>query len=172
MPEIIGQFIGYEVEDGYKIKRLQILSHQGIQSIKLAKAAKAALFRLGLVEPLQQGDLIKLTVAQKQDHDRIKFKAYDVVRCDDTVLINPSTVTVAKVSIQVCDRGTCRKRGSQQVYQSFCAAVESANLAEQVCIETTGCLKQCQQGTNVKINGACYSQVVPEDAAKLLQILG
>jgi (2Fe-2S) ferredoxin len=169
MLEIIGQFIGYELADGYKIKRLQLLTHQDIQSIQLAKSAKAALFRLGEVMPVRSGDLLKLIVESKISGDQVKYKAYDVQRLDEAVPINTAVIASPLIRVHICDRGTCRKRGSGQVYQSFFQAVKSADLGSQVQIETVGCLKQCQQGTNVKINDTCYSQVKPEDTEKLLE---
>jgi Thioredoxin-like [2Fe-2S] ferredoxin len=172
---IVGQFIDYELKDGYKIKRLRLINHAGIQSIKLAKEAKACLFRLGEVHPITAGTLLSLQVKQKNDDGALELKAYTITRLDRDAAIDefpaitPRSMGSANaVRIQVCDRGTCRKRGSAAVYDAFCQTVQAENRADQIVVEKTGCLKCCKQGVNVKINQTNHSRISVAQVRPLL----
>jgi hypothetical protein len=170
---IMGQFIGYEIQDGYQIKRLHLLTSSGIQSIKLSKEAKASLFRLTLDTPLQPGMSIALHVTGKQSDDVMKLKAYSVSLCppSSTAIapLNHQDSHAPQTEIRVCDRGTCHKRGANQVYKAICQEVVERGLTGQITVQKTGCLKDCKHGVNVKINKTCHHNVCPAQAAYLIE---
>lgn len=177
---LTGEFLGYELKDGYKIKRLQLLTASGIQSIKLSKQAKACLFRISLETPLTPGQSLSLQVKANPDPDTTEIKAYEVLLTAGTTLSAsslpplPTAVCsalnsrVSSTTIKVCDRGTCRKRGSQQVIAALNQEVCDRNLSPQIQVQPTGCLKACKHGVNVKVNGVCHQQVSPAQVAAII----
>lgn len=164
-----GRFVGYELKDGYKIQRLQLLTAEGLRSIRLSKSAKASIFRLNLDTPLKSGTWLSLQVKSKTDDD---LKAYEIFCLDSAPTSIPNMDERAQASsqaeqirIRVCDRGTCRKRGAQQVYAALTQEIHDLGLTDRVKIETTGCLKACKAGVNVEVNGICHHHVSPSQPA-------
>jgi hypothetical protein len=147
-----GRFVGYELKDGYKIQRLQLLTAEGLRSIRLSKSAKASIFRLNLDTPLKSGTWLSLQVKSKADDD---LKAYEISVLDAEPIADERTShrsAPAQIQIRVCDRGTCHKRGAQQVYAALTQEIHDLGLTDRVNIQTTGCLKACKAGVNVKVN--------------------
>lgn len=171
---IIGRFVGYELKDGYKVKRIKLLTQHGIQSIKLSKEARASLFRITLEAPLHLGTVLTIQAEKKFDDGEMSLKAREIYLAMAGSVEGLSMVDLPRddqqaVRIQVCDRGTCRKRGSQAVYRAVCQTVQEEGLSDQVSVQTTGCLKACKQGVNVRINGTQHSQVCPLQAVQLVK---
>jgi hypothetical protein len=168
---VIGRFVGYDLKDGYKVKQIKLLTPNGIQSIKLSKEARASLFRITLESPLNLGTALRVQAEKKFDHGEmvLKARAIDLAMADglDGAAL-PIEDLVQPVQIQVCDRGTCRKRGSQSVYNAVCQTIQEQGLSEQIRVQKTGCLKACKRGVNVQINGTQHSQVCPLQAVKLV----
>jgi hypothetical protein len=169
---ISGRFGGYELKDGYKIHRLQLLTAEGTRSIRLSKSAKASIFRLNIDTPLQSGTWLSLRVKSKADGD---LKAYEICYLDSAPTATDEIPAVSspaeQIRIRVCDRGTCRKRGAQQVYTALTQEIHDRGLTDRVKIETTGCLKACKAGVNVEVNGICHHQVSPAQPATQIQLL-
>jgi Thioredoxin-like [2Fe-2S] ferredoxin len=168
---VIGRFVGYDLKEGYKVKRIKLLTPSGIQSIKLSKEARAALFRITLAAPLQLGTALRIQAEKKFDHGEMLLKA----RAIDLAMVEggdsgslPIEAAMQPVQIRVCDRGTCRKRGSQAVYSAVCQTIQDQGLSAQMTVQKTGCLKACKRGVNVEINGTQHSQVCPLQVVKLL----
>ena len=171
---IYGQFMGYQLKDGYKIQRLQLLTPAGMRSIQLSKSAKASLFRLNLAAPLKPGTCLSLQVKLKSDRGQDELKAYEI-SYSDPELINQSVApslpcnSQAQTQIRVCDRGTCRKRGSQAVYAALTQEIRDRHLTDRIQVQTTGCLKACKHGVNVKVDGICHHQVSTSQSAELIR---
>jgi Thioredoxin-like [2Fe-2S] ferredoxin len=168
---VIGRFVGYDLKEGYKVKRIKLLTPNGIQSIKLSKEARASLFRITLEAPLNLGTALRIQAEKKFDDGEmvLKARAIDLAMADD--LDGPSLPIdelIQPVQIRVCDRGTCRKRGSQAVYNAICQTVQDQGLSEQISVQKTGCLNACKRGVNVQINGTQHNHVCPLQAVELL----
>lgn len=74
--------------------------------------------------------------------------------------------------IQVCCKGTCCKRGSGEVWKALQQEVAANPNLRNVEIESTGCLKACKRGPNVKLpSGKIVSFAQPEMVKPLLQKL-
>lgn len=177
--KLIGQFVGYEVKDGYKVKRMQLLTADGVISVKLTKTAKACLFRLNCQMPLQPGALLSLAVEPKYDDGRFDYyKVHDLQvlaatsEALETELSSLPTVQTQdhgkRTRIRVCDRGTCRKRGSAQIYERLQQEIRDRGLGDQIVLERSSCLKECKQGPNIALGKACHSRVCPATAVRLL----
>jgi NADH:ubiquinone oxidoreductase subunit E len=177
--QLTGQFVSYEIKDGYKIKRLNLLTADGIQAVKLTKAVRASIFRLAATAPISPGTLLALAVEAKLDDGVMKYKAHalQILATGTPISITPvdaqfdrAPQTTKITKIRVCDRGTCRKRGAQEVYAQLEQAIRDRGLVDRIVVETTGCLDQCKQGPNVTIGKACHSQVCPSRASQLLPL--
>jgi hypothetical protein len=176
---LVGQFVGYELKDGYKVKRLNLLTADGLQSVKLTKEARAALFRLNSGRTIVPGTLLSLAVEAKFDDGAIKYKVYDLQILAAATTIELTNLPVAEsdaprpkiTKIRVCDRGTCRKRGALGVYAQLQQEITDRGLGNQVVLEKTGCLKDCKHGPNVTIGKMGHNQVAASDAVALLAAL-
>jgi hypothetical protein len=168
---VIGRFVGYDLKDGYKVKRIKLLTPNGIQSVKLSKEARASLFRITSESPLNLGAALTIQAEKKFDDGEMVLKArqIDLAMTDGLEGASlPIENLIQPVQIRVCDRGTCRKRGSQAVYSAVCQTIQDQGLSEQVSVQKTGCLDACKRGVNVQINGTRHSQVCPLQAVELL----
>jgi Thioredoxin-like [2Fe-2S] ferredoxin len=179
---IVGRFVGYDLKDGYKVKRMKLLTPNGIQSIKLSKEARASLFRITLEAPLNLGTALTIQAEKKFDDGEMMLKARQIDLAMGNLeeeqpwsgsiedLTSPQTVQET-VQVKICDRGTCRKRGSQAVYNAVCQSIQEQGLSEQISVQTTGCLKNCKRGVTVQINGTQHSQVCPLQVGQLIDDL-
>jgi hypothetical protein len=177
---LIGQFVGYELKDGHKIKRIQLLTADGIVSLKLTKTAKACLFRLSDEVSMQPGALLSVSVEQKYDDGQLKYKVHDLqilATASEAVTLDlpccstsRAKYTGKKIKIRVCDRGTCRKRGAGLIYDRLQQAMIDRSLADQVVLEKSSCLKECKRGPNVAVGKTCHSRICPSTAVELLSL--
>ncbi|MEM1369285.1 MAG: (2Fe-2S) ferredoxin domain-containing protein, partial [Cyanobacteria bacterium P01_H01_bin.15] len=66
-----------------------------------------------------------------------------------------STASTSKIpvcKVQVCSKGTCRKRGSQAILSRLKQELKAVNYSNiEVHLETTGCQKACKQGPNIRV---------------------
>jgi hypothetical protein len=166
---VMGRFVGYDLKEGYKVKRIKLLTPSGIQSIKLSKEARASLFRITLEAPLHLGTALRIQAEKKFDEGEMLLKAIAIdlamAEGSESLAIDDS---IQPVQIRVCDRGTCRKRGSQAVHSALCQTIQDQGLSEQMTVQKTGCLKDCKRGVNVEINGTQHSEVCPRQVVKLI----
>jgi hypothetical protein len=176
---LVGQFIGYELKDGYKVKRLNLLTADGVQSVKLTKEARAGLFRLNSRTTIVPGTLLSLAVEAKLDDGAVKYKVYDLQILAAAPAIDLTNLPIAEpdspqpkiTKIRVCDRGTCRKRGALEVYAQLQQEIRDRGLGDQVVLEKTGCLKDCKHGPNVTINKTCHNNICPSRTTQMLSAL-
>ncbi len=161
-----GRFLGYVLEDGYKIKRLRLGTVTGEQSIKLTKQARASIGRI-----LIPGDWIQVTGEQKlKESGEIRLKAHAVQTISPRELKPEATVaSKPKASILVCQKSDCAKRGGKAICRALEQALDDRGLSEQVTIKPTGCMKNCKAGPNLVMPGKCrYSQIQPEEIPALV----
>jgi (2Fe-2S) ferredoxin len=147
-----GRFLGFILEDGYKIKGLRLGSVEGECGIKLAKP-----LRTSLGQVLIPGDWIEVTGERILDwkSGKLKLKAYEVTL---TVPSNTQTVTPApakpskpQACIMVCQKSDCCQKGAMEVCKVLEEELRDRGLADQVTIKKTGCMKQCKAGPNIVI---------------------
>jgi (2Fe-2S) ferredoxin len=162
-----GRFLGYVVEDGYKIKQLRLATADGECFIKLSKEARANLGRV-----LVPGDWIKVEGTQKADSETesVRLKAYSVVPIVPLTSIEPDIrPNQTKASILVCQKSGCMKRGGRAVCQALETALSDRGLDDQVTIKGTGCMKNCGQGPNVVMPGkARYCKIDAKEIPALI----
>jgi (2Fe-2S) ferredoxin len=169
-----GRFLGFEIEDGFKIKRLNLATAEGEYCIKLAKEARASV--RGVLTP---GDW--LTIAGEKHinlkTDEVKYKAYLIQQTSPAQGLAPSVpvpATQAKAkpqaTILVCQKSDCMKRGGKAVCQALQAELRDRGLQDQVTIKMTGCMKQCKEAPNLVVmpGKTRYSRIKATDVPALL----
>ncbi|MCL6435989.1 MAG: (2Fe-2S) ferredoxin domain-containing protein [Leptolyngbyaceae cyanobacterium HOT.MB2.61] len=149
-----GRFLGFIIEDGYKIKRLRLETAEGEYCIKLSKESRASVGRV-----LSQGDWLQVWGEKTiKDEGEVKFKAYriSVITLSQTPIAPHQTAPpqekahkAAKAAIMVCQKSDCMKRGGRAVCQALESALSDRGLADQVTIRGTGCMKHCKAGPNL-----------------------
>ncbi len=72
------------------------------------------------------------------------------------------------VELSVCIGSSCHLKGSYNVIQTFQQLIESGNLHDHVEMRAQFCMKQCQKGVSVMMDGELYS-VSPETAKSFFQ---
>lgn len=173
-----GRFLGFLLEDGYKIKFLQLATASGEYTIKLSKESRAS---LGYT--LTPGDWIQVQGSQKVDLETgyTKFKAFQIDRISpgemQPLAIAPvetpaeaPKVEPKKQVILVCQKSDCCKRGGRQVTAALEQALSDRDLADQVVIKGTGCMKRCKAGPNLVMpDKTRYSQIHPQMVPALVE---
>lgn len=156
-----GRFLGYDVEDGYKIKRLHLATATGEQTVKLSKEARVSLGRV-----LVPGEWIAVRGMVKRDREtgQEKFKAVAIqpmppqkALAADAMPTSQGRAAASQAApaprkpqtILMCQKSDCMKRGGKQLCPALQAELRDRGLADQVTIRGTGCMKQCKAGPNL-----------------------
>ena len=144
-----GRFLGFEFEDGYKLKYLRLGTSEGECCIKLCKNLRAD-FALRLIP----GDWLQVVGEQKLDlkTGKLKLKAEQVIPAAPTLIETVqvlATPVKSKVSILVCQKSDCMKRGGKALCHTLQVALSDRGLEDEVTIKGTGCMKNCKAGPNL-----------------------
>ena len=167
-----GQFVGFIVEDGYKVKGLRLATAEGEYCIKLSKSIRGSLSQ-GLIP----GDWIEVSGSRILDWKRgqLKLKAYEVK------LTKPSNASVAPpvpakpakppACILVCEKSDCCQKGAMEVCKALAGELRDRGLEDSVTIKKTGCMKQCKAGPNIVImpDKTNYRRVSPKEIPDLIE---
>ncbi|MGB3206961.1 MAG: (2Fe-2S) ferredoxin domain-containing protein [Crinalium sp.] len=174
---IEGRFLGFEIEDGYKLKRLRLGTAEGEQSIKLSKDLKAR-----LRWDLTPGAWFEVAGEKKVDPKtgKLKLKASRIApvvpkNCETNrpgvVDLNTKQSAPAKKNAQilVCQKSDCMKRGGKAVCQALAESLRDRGLDDQVAIKGTGCMKQCKAGPNIVMpDKTRYSRIDAEEIPDII----
>lgn len=174
-----GKILSLIIEDGYKLKYLQISCDRGVEFlVKLCKELRAS---LSLV--LTPG--LRVQIAGEKEHNlkngKIKLKAYSLKLCGSNNQglqqldrpkppQTPKAATKTKAKILICQKSDCQKRGGTAICKALEDALNSRGLAEQVTVQGTGCLKQCKAGPNIVVmpDKTRYSRIKPAQIPAIL----
>jgi (2Fe-2S) ferredoxin len=145
-----GRFLGFNFEDGYKLKYIRLATSEGECCVKLCKKLRHK-FELRLIP----GDWIQIWGEKKLERKtgKVKLKAERVIPAtasqEQISQQARDKQTKTKASILVCQKSSCMKRGGTAVCHAIEAALSDRGLENQVAIKGTGCLKQCKAGPNL-----------------------
>lgn len=173
-----GHFLGYVLEDGYKVKYVRLETPSGEFLIKLSKEVRASLFHEGH-QGLNLGDSIQVKGYQELDEKKgtIKFKAAGLTKLH--AVAPPLSSTAAwplaepsppaelpkpdkKACILVCQKSDCCKRGGRAIVAALEETLRDRDLTDTVTIRGTGCMKRCKTGPHVVMpDKTRYSQISP-----------
>jgi (2Fe-2S) ferredoxin len=167
-----GRFVGFILEDGYKIKGLRLATAEGECCIKLSKSIRGCLSQ-GLIA----GDWIEVSGERILDWKRgqLKLKAYEVklIRPSHAGLTPPVAAKPAKpqACILVCEKSDCCQKGAMEVCKALAGELRDRGLEQSVTIKKTGCMKQCKAGPNIVImpDKTNYRRVSPQEIPDLIE---
>ncbi|MBV9389431.1 MAG: (2Fe-2S) ferredoxin domain-containing protein [Chroococcidiopsidaceae cyanobacterium CP_BM_ER_R8_30] len=165
-----GRFLGFGFENGYK-KYLRLATSEGEYSIKLCKDLRAS--RNLCLHP---SDWIQVVGEKKLDlkSGKLKLKAEQVVivtvPCPAPASLSVEAIsTKTKVSILVCQKSDCMKRGGKAVCQALEVGLSARGMEDRVVVRGTGCMKKCSSGPNLVMpDKSRYSRVTPGQIPGLL----
>jgi (2Fe-2S) ferredoxin len=166
-----GRFLGFEIEDGYKIKRIQLATAEGEVTIKLSKESRASVRGV-----LTSGDWLTVSGEKtlKTETGEIKYKAYLIQQASpglqsSTPQIDTKPKSKPKATILMCQKSDCMKRGGAAVCQTLQQELSDRELTNQVSIKGTGCMKQCKAGPNMVMpDKTRYSKIAAADVPKIV----
>lgn len=110
----------------------------------------------------------------------VKAEAEAASRPPRLKLVSTTKATVKQkpARILVCQKSSCRKKGSQKVSDAIEDAIAQANASDQITLKATGCLKCCKTGPTVVVLPASskhnkksketYRKVTPKSAKKIV----
>lgn len=173
-----GRLVGFVVEDGYKIKQMKLATAEGEVTVKLAKEARASLYR----QVLMLGDWIEVAGEKKLDQEGVqwKLKVYQILpktpaftapsACQSTVSPTKEKPANVQACILVCQKSDCCKLGAKQVSQALEEGLRDRGLQDQVKVKGTGCMKQCKAGPNIVMpDKTRYRRIDATDIPELLE---
>lgn len=144
-----GRFLGFVLKDGYRVKGINLATASGEQYVKLSKAARAACKVLP-----SPGCWVRVSGIQKQDEmGTVKLKALSFH------VTNPTSTGTASVpdkgakpapaTILFCNKSDCCKKGGRAVVEALQETLSDRQLADQVVLKPTGCMKRCKAGPHL-----------------------
>ncbi len=174
-----GRFLGFVVEDGYKVKGMRLATAEGEFYLKLSKEARVDLSRRQVLIP---GVWVEIFGEKKLDKETGEFKIkVDRVLPKTPVEATPALPLVkvtsaeatkpakAQACILVCQKSDCCKLGAREVSRALEEGLRDRGLEGQVAIKGTGCMKQCKAGPNIVMpDKTRYRRVDPREIPDLL----
>ncbi len=177
------------VHPGKTLKKHDVGGTQEIQ-VKLGKSLRQALFTY-----LEPQDWLKIEGKGKPDSSsgEMVWKAKEIVKLSPKQIAkvkkkaaasekenqpkeNQQKVVAKKkkakpARVLICQKGSCRKKGSVAVGKAFGDALVEMGLDEQVTVKATGCMSHCKAGPNVVLlpGGGSHKRVKPKDARSLVE---
>jgi (2Fe-2S) ferredoxin len=177
--EVAGQFRGYQWSDRGFLDSIQLESAETLWTIRLSKACQVALWELALHQDIRLGDWVLAKGTQSIKKQGMVYKAAEIsplVFAMESALsaadrgLPPSPAEVPSQScpskptqILVCQKSSCRKRGSQAVQRCLAQTLQDFGLMGQAKIKETGCLKECGKGPAVAIGKKRYTKLSEAD---------
>lgn len=145
-----GRFLSFLLEDGHKIKQLNLATSDGECWIRLSKESRASVKRV-----LTPGEWIQVSGQKKFNvktgefqlkADHITPAAPNHSKVSQQLEVKPDQ---AKAKILVCQKSDCCKRGGLGIRQALETALCDRGLEDQVSIKGTGCMNKCKAGPNI-----------------------
>jgi hypothetical protein len=181
---LVGQLEEYELGKSGEVRSLSLVTSEGPPQVrlivKLTKTSRIELLRGTLEGLVTQGAWLEIIGKQKVDSNGIpkglKAKGLKVLSGPTETqksVLEDSGSAVSKPSaatskILICQKSSCRKRGSLAVQHALEQELDDRQLSDQVTVKATGCLKHCSKGPNLIINKTPHRNVTVKDLAKLL----
>ncbi|HSM83747.1 MAG TPA: (2Fe-2S) ferredoxin domain-containing protein, partial [Nodosilinea sp.] len=77
----------------------------------------------------------------------------------------PAPAPQKRLCIEVCTKGKCYKQGGRQLYTALQTAVEGDPALAAVAVKSTGCMKACKHGPNLRLpSGKMLHHATPAQA--------
>ncbi len=164
---LAGQFLGFVLKDGYRVKSVRVIADNLEYWIKLDKSIRDT-----LPLNLKPGTELEITGTKKFDSEtgRIKYKA-DEIKLTTEAKVRDDKPKLEKACVLICQKSDCWKKGGQSVCRMLEDSLQEQGLSDRVKVKLTGCLKQCKQGPNVVVmpDKTRYSKVDPREIPTLVE---
>ncbi|NJK41343.1 MAG: (2Fe-2S) ferredoxin domain-containing protein [Acaryochloridaceae cyanobacterium SU_2_1] len=181
---LTGQFIAYVLADNCEIKGIRLTTTEGERYIKLSKVLRPISAQI-----LQPGSWIQVQGSQKiaLKTGKAKFKAHSIIAAlpdsagftdlpvapaASAPLPPPQDLALKQVGkIRICQKSSCRKRGSQRVLSVLNSAIRDAGLDQEIELSEMGCVGKCKAGPNLIVlpDKTRYTKVKPQNIPKILE---
>lgn len=163
---LVGQFFGFILKDGYQPKMLRLKTPSGEYWIKVPKELRGDLVRAELYNQLKPGDriqvagksilsvkdgTIKLVAARVQPTHHPLSHASRTPNMPCSSIKNATDGQQKKCSILVCHKSDCRKRGGEEIAIALEEQLQELGLGDRVQIKKTGCMSRCKQAPNLVV---------------------
>lgn len=173
---ISGRFLTYVLSKGCEVKGIRLNTAEGEQFIKLAKALRPA-----YSDVLQPGIWIQV---QGHQHinlktGKVKLKAKAIMPAlpisssqDEPVQFSSCPLErTPQGKIRICQKSSCRKRGSKQVLNALTSALQTTGRVDDIQLQPMGCVGKCKAGPNLVVlpDKARYTGVKPKNITKILR---
>ncbi|WP_299413347.1 (2Fe-2S) ferredoxin domain-containing protein [Acaryochloris sp. IP29b_bin.148] len=167
-----GRFLAYILSKGCNVKGIRLTTSQGEQYIKLAKSLRPVCSDI-----LQPGTWIQVQGCQKVNTKtgKVKLKARAIMPALPSSAPLPAvpqaTGNRQQGKIRVCQKSSCRKRGSKQVLTALNSALQASGRDKEVQLQAMGCVGKCKAGPNLVVlpDKARYTKVKPKNVTDILQ---
>lgn len=108
--------------------------------------------------PFWAQEEIEKVMGIKHTYLQAIFKRYPSIRGEEQ-----------RCDLVICGGPNCGKKGSQKLYQAVQEMCRQyPELANQITVRTTGCMRQCRTSPNCKINGVLYQGMTVEKIKEIL----
>ncbi|NET57783.1 MAG: (2Fe-2S) ferredoxin domain-containing protein [Symploca sp. SIO2E6] len=168
-----GRFVGFVGDFGKPPKRILVATSEGERNIKLLKKLRGS-----VVEVLEPGDWVQISGKQKYKRKtgKLKLKAQQLqsiapVQQQKSAASPAVAAPKTKACVLVCQKSSCRKRGSSKVRESIVGYIRDRGWENQVALKGTGCMKQCKKGPCVVFmpDKSRYVKVEPKQVPTLME---
>lgn len=166
--QVVGQFLGFVLKDGYKVKYLRISVDKREYWFKPEKELRDHIpLNIALHAWLKVTG--ESSLCPKTGKLSLRIMGIEHLSSPETAETTPSKPK--KATVLICQKSDCWKNGGARVCQMLEASLEEKGLKEAVNIKLTGCLKQCKKGPNVVVmpDKKHYNQVAPQDVPSLIE---
>ncbi|HAN45871.1 MAG TPA: hypothetical protein DCQ32_04900 [Cyanobacteria bacterium UBA8156] len=164
---IAAPFLGFALDREFKLKYLRLQSTTGEFTVKLPKHLRGEAVRV-LTAPVS----LRLWLAPAGDRREFKVQGFEVLTATVTPPQWPPSMPAVPQPVRVlavCNRGSCRKRGSEALCQALQGAIEEWNAGDRLALRVTGCLKGCKEGPTLELpDGTRKTGCQPGDARVLI----
>jgi (2Fe-2S) ferredoxin len=166
--QVVGQFLGFVLKDGYKVKYLRISVDKREYWFKPEKELRDHI-------PLNIAlhSWLKVTGESSlcPNTGKLKLRIMGIEHLSSTETTEATPAKPKKATVLICQKSDCWKNGGARVCQMLEAGLEEKGLKDAVNIKLTGCLKQCKKGPNVVVmpDKKHYNQVAPQDVPNLIE---
>ncbi|MEG3439810.1 (2Fe-2S) ferredoxin domain-containing protein [Pannus brasiliensis CCIBt3594] len=168
--QVVGQFLGFVLKDGYKIKYLRIIVDGREYWFKPEKELRD---RLSLNIPIHTSLQVtgESRVCEKTGKLKLKVTGIENLSAGESRVPEEPKPKPKQATVLVCQKSDCWKNGGATVCRMLEEGLQEKGLADTVHIKRTGCLKQCKRGPNVVVmpDKKHYSNVDPRQIPELIE---
>jgi len=164
---VAAPFLGFALDREFKLKYLRLQGAAGEFTVKLPKHLRGEAVRV-LTAPVS----LRLWLAPTGDRREFKVQGFEVLTATVSPPLWPPSLPSSPQSVPVlavCNRGSCRKRGSEALCQALQGAIAEWNAGDRLELRIAGCLKGCKEGPTIELpDGTRKTGCQPGDARMLV----